>query len=135
MRIVADIGDCILKVLAFSRGLDAILLIQERSRVTPVTLRNDRDNGLASQITCNEDDVRLIHVHLDGIKKLAIGAVCSMQVGTHVTTKVFSHVLSSSRSLKNLISPVQTAYLRSYKKVYKSFRENTMLRWILFKKK
>src|SRR5215469_18774390 len=94
MRIVADIGDCILKVLAFSRGLDAILLIQERSRVTPVTLRNDRDNGLASQITCNEDDVRLIHVHLDGIKKLTVGAVCSMQVGAHITAKVFSHVLS-----------------------------------------
>jgi urease gamma subunit len=43
------------------------------------------------------DNMGFIDVHFDGIEKLTVGTICSMQLGTHITAKMFRHVLTSCR--------------------------------------
>src|SRR2546426_2186162 len=97
MRVVADIGDAILQVLKFGLGFNDIVLIQKGRAIAAIALRYDGDNCLARKIASNEDNMGFIYIHFDGIEQLTIGAICSVQVGTHITAKMLCHVLSSYR--------------------------------------
>src|SRR6266436_10365949 len=95
MRIIADIGDGLLKILQLGFGFNGIILVEESDGVASIALGNNGYNRFTGQVSCDENDPCLVHVHLDGIQELAVGAVCSVQVGTHIAAKIFCHAHSS----------------------------------------
>src|SRR5438132_3539621 len=87
MRVIADIGDGLLKILQLGFGFNGVILVKESGGVAPIALGNDGYNRFTGQVSRDENDPCLVRVHLDSIQELAVGAVCSVQVGTHIAAK------------------------------------------------